>query len=171
MTRTVTALAVLLAALAVAACGSGGSGSGGDRFDLALDFYVNPDHAGIYTALENGYFEDAGLDVRPQVPSDPSAPIKQVAAGRVDLAISYEPEVVLARDQGLDVVAVAALVNGPLTSLISLPEAGIESAGRSRPARPWSPPGSPTRPPTWRRSSTAPGSIPTRSTRSTSAST
>jgi putative hydroxymethylpyrimidine transport system substrate-binding protein len=89
---------------------------------------VNPDHAGIYTALENGYFEDAGLDVRPQVPSDPSAPIKQVAAGRVDLAISYEPEVVLARDQGLDVIAVAALVNGPLTSLISLPEAGIESA-------------------------------------------
>ena len=93
-----------------------------DPFDLALDFYVNPDHAGIYTALENGYFEDAGLDVSPQVPSDPSAPIKQVAAGRVDLAISYEPEVVLARDQGLDVVAVAALVNGPLTSLISLPE-------------------------------------------------
>ena len=124
MTRTVTAVAVLVAALAVAACGSGG----GDRFDLALDFYVNPDHAGIYTALENGYFEDAGLDVRPQVPSDPSAPIKQVAAGRVDLAISYEPEVVLARDQGLDVIAVAALVNGPLTSLISLPEAGIESA-------------------------------------------
>jgi putative hydroxymethylpyrimidine transport system substrate-binding protein len=128
MTRTVTAVAVLVAALAVAACGSGGGGSGGDRFDLALDFYVNPDHAGIYTALENGYFEDAGLDVRPQVPSDPSAPIKQVAAGRVDLAISYEPEVVLARDQGLDVIAVAALVNGPLTSLISLPEAGIESA-------------------------------------------
>ncbi|HEX2389325.1 MAG TPA: ABC transporter substrate-binding protein [Solirubrobacterales bacterium] len=128
MTRTVTAVAVLVAALAVAACGSGGGGNGGDRFDLALDFYVNPDHAGIYTALENGYFEDAGLDVRPQVPSDPSAPIKQVAAGRVDLAISYEPEVVLARDQGLDVIAVAALVNGPLTSLISLPEAGIESA-------------------------------------------
>ena len=128
MTRTVTAVAVLVAALAVAACGSGGGGNVGDRFDLALDFYVNPDHAGIYTALENGYFEDAGLDVRPQVPSDPSAPIKQVAAGRVDLAISYEPEVVLARDQGLDVIAVAALVNGPLTSLISLPEAGIESA-------------------------------------------
>ena len=47
MTRTVTAVAVLVAALAVAACGSGGGGSGGDRFDLALDFYVNPDHAGI----------------------------------------------------------------------------------------------------------------------------
>ena len=88
---------------------------------------MNPDHAGIYTALDRGYFADAGLDVQPQVPSDPSAPIKQVAAGRVDLAISYEPEVALARDQGLDVVAVAALVNGPLTSLISLPESGIHS--------------------------------------------
>jgi putative hydroxymethylpyrimidine transport system substrate-binding protein len=49
-----------------------------------------------------------------------------VAAGRVDLAISYQPEVVLARDQGLPVIAIAALVDRPLTSLISLPEAGIE---------------------------------------------
>ena len=69
----------------------------------------------------------AGLDVRPQVPSDPSAPIQEVAAGRADLAISYEPEVLLAREQGLDVIAVAALVDEPLTSLISLPAAGIEA--------------------------------------------
>jgi putative hydroxymethylpyrimidine transport system substrate-binding protein len=96
-----------------------------EPFTLALDFYVNPDHAGIYTALERGYFEQAGLDVQPQVPSDPAAPIKQVAAGRADLAISYEPEVILARDQGLPVEAVAALVPSPLTSLISLPEAKI----------------------------------------------
>jgi putative hydroxymethylpyrimidine transport system substrate-binding protein len=125
--RLATGLTGLLATIALAACGGGG-GTNGEPFDLTLDFYVNPDHAGIYTALDRGYFADAGLDVSPQVPSDPSAPIKQVAAGRADLAISYEPEVVLARDQGLDVVAVAALVNGPLTSLISLPEAGIESA-------------------------------------------
>ncbi|MFN8112893.1 MAG: ABC transporter substrate-binding protein [Solirubrobacterales bacterium] len=127
--RLGTAIAGLFAALALAACGGGDGGPGGEPFGLTLDFYVNPDHAGIYTALDRGYFADAGLDVEPQVPSDPSAPIKQVAAGRADLAISYEPEVVLARDQGLDVVAVAALINGPLTSLISLPEAGIGSAG------------------------------------------
>jgi len=94
-------------------------------FDVALDFYVNPDHVGLYEAIEQGYFTEAGLDVRPRVPSDPSAPIKQVAAGQVDLAISYEPELMIARDQGLDVVAVGALVSEPLTSLISLPEAGI----------------------------------------------
>ncbi len=123
-------LAALAAAsvLALSACGGDpGEESEGAQFDLALDFYVNPDHVGIYEALEEGYFSDAGLDVKPLVPSDPSAPIKQVAAGRVDLAISYEPEVMLARDEGLDVVAVGALVNGPLTSLISLPEGGIET--------------------------------------------
>jgi putative hydroxymethylpyrimidine transport system substrate-binding protein len=96
-----------------------------EELNLALDFFVNPDHAGIYTALERGYFDRAGLEVRPTVPSDPSAPIKEVAAGRVDLAISYEPEVFLAREQGLDVIAVAALVDEPLTSLISLPRAEI----------------------------------------------
>jgi putative hydroxymethylpyrimidine transport system substrate-binding protein len=123
------ALAGLLAAAALAiGCGGGESPSGdASSFDLALDFYVNPDHVGIYQALAAGDFAAHGLDVHPRVPSDPSAPIKQVASGQVDLAISYEPEVVLAREQGLDVVAVAALVHGPLTSLISLPAGGIES--------------------------------------------
>jgi putative hydroxymethylpyrimidine transport system substrate-binding protein len=68
------------------------------------------------------------LDVKPHVPSDPAAPIKQVAAGRVDLAISYEPEVFLAREQGLPVVAVAALVQRPLTSLMSR-DSGITPRG------------------------------------------
>jgi putative hydroxymethylpyrimidine transport system substrate-binding protein len=130
--------AVLLVSLSVAAgiagCGEKSERAGGEaeRFDLALDFYVNPDHAGIYTALDRGLFEEAGLDVRPQVPSDPAAPIKQVAAGRADLAISYEPEVLLARDQGLDVVAVGALVQEPLTSLIAPGDAGIEDVSDLR---------------------------------------
>jgi putative hydroxymethylpyrimidine transport system substrate-binding protein len=88
---------------------------------------VNPDHAGIYEALDRGYFRDAGLDVSAQAPSDPSAPIREVAAGRVDLAISYEPEVLLARDQGLPVKAVAALVPTPLTSLIWDKDSGIKN--------------------------------------------
>jgi putative hydroxymethylpyrimidine transport system substrate-binding protein len=119
--------------LAIASCGGGedattGSASNPQPFTLDLDWYVNPDHAGIYSALDQDYFKQAGLDVQPQVPSDPSAPIKEVAAGRADLAVSYEPEVLLAEDKGLDVEAVAAIVDQPLTSLISLPKAGIASA-------------------------------------------
>ena len=119
--------------LGLAACGGGGDPSTGSAtdpapFTLDLDWYVNPDHAGIYTAIEKGFFRQAGLDVKPQVPSDPSAPIKEVAAGRVDLAISYEPEVLLAADKGLDVQAVGAVVGSPLTSLISLPRGGVTSA-------------------------------------------
>jgi putative hydroxymethylpyrimidine transport system substrate-binding protein len=120
-------------ALGLAACGGDGDATTGSPsnpqpFTLDLDWYVNPDHAGIYTAIDHGFFRQAGLDVKPQEPSDPSAPIKEVAAGRVDLAVSYEPEVLLAADQGLNVEAVAAVVDSPLTSLISLPDAGIVSA-------------------------------------------
>jgi putative hydroxymethylpyrimidine transport system substrate-binding protein len=96
-------------------------------FSLALDFYVNPDHAGIFEAIDNGYFKDAGLDVQPQTPSDPSAPIREVAQGRADLAISYEPEVLLAQDQQLPVKAVAALVPTPLTSMIWLRDSGVKN--------------------------------------------
>ncbi|MBK5118189.1 MAG: ABC transporter substrate-binding protein, partial [Thermoleophilia bacterium] len=108
---------MIAAAVTAIGCGEKSedtTGNATEEFDLALDFFVNADHAGIFTALERGYFADAGLEVRPRVPADPSAPIKQVATGRVDLAISYEPEVMLARDQGLDVVAVAALIQEPL---------------------------------------------------------
>jgi putative hydroxymethylpyrimidine transport system substrate-binding protein len=132
--RISVALALATVALA-AGCGEKEERPGqaeAEPFELALDFYVNPDHAGIYTALGNGYFEQAGLDVIPRVPSDPSAPIRLVAAGRADLAVSYEPEVLIARDQGLPVVAVAALVDQPLTSLISLPEAKIADAADLR---------------------------------------
>lgn len=96
------------------------------EFQLMLDYFPNADHAPIYAAEAAGYFEDAGLDLKIRQPADPSAPLKQVAAGRVDLAISYEPEVLRARSQGLRVVAVGALVRGPLTSIISLPKARID---------------------------------------------
>ncbi len=122
------ALAVAAIALLLAACGEKSdetTGGAAEPFSLTLDFYPNPDHAGIYMAQKLGYFEDAGLDVSIHTPSDPAAPIKQVAAGQTDLAISYEPEVLLAHEQGLDTIAVAAIVDRPLTSMIWLKKSGI----------------------------------------------
>jgi putative hydroxymethylpyrimidine transport system substrate-binding protein len=95
--------------------------------ELMLDYFPNADHAPIYAAEANGDFKAAGLNVKIRQPADPSAPLKQVAAGRVSLALSYEPEVLRARSKGLHVVAVAALVHTPLTSIISLPRAKISS--------------------------------------------
>ncbi|MEA2287214.1 MAG: putative hydroxymethylpyrimidine transport system substrate-binding protein [Solirubrobacteraceae bacterium] len=103
--------------------------SGSKQLTLMLDYFPNADHAGIYAAQAGGHFKQAGLNVEIRQPADPAAPIKQVAAGRVDLAISYEPEVLRARDKGADdLVAVGALVQRPLTSLIALPGSGVRAA-------------------------------------------
>jgi len=127
--RLLAAFAVLIAAVLLAAgCGEKkqtlkpGNAS---QFQLMLDFFPNADHAAIYAAKQAGYFDQAGLDLKIRTPNDPSLPIKEVAAGRVDLAISYEPELLRARDQGLHVIAVGALVQKPLTSIISLDKPAI----------------------------------------------
>src|SRR5215470_4157878 len=100
---TIVAIALLVVALGLAACGSKSDDTKGEpeKLTLDLDFYPNPDHAGIYMAQEEGFFSEAGLEVAIDSPTDPSAPLKDVAAGRADLAITYEPEVTLAREQGL----------------------------------------------------------------------
>jgi len=129
------AVALLALALGLAACGEKSddtTGTATEPLSLTLDFYPNPDHAGIYMAKKLGYFREAGLDVSIQTPTDPAAPIKQVAAGQTDLAISYEPEVMLAREQGLDVVAVGAIVDRPLTSLIWLKKSGVKGVADLR---------------------------------------
>jgi putative hydroxymethylpyrimidine transport system substrate-binding protein len=121
-------VALLALALGLAGCGekSEEGGAAAQPLSLTLDFYPNPDHAGIYMAEKLGYFEEAGLDVSIQTPADPAAPIKLLAAGETDLAISYEPEVALAHEKDLDVVAIGALVNRPLTSMIWLGKSGIK---------------------------------------------
>ncbi len=127
-------LALLALTLGLAACGEKSEDVTGETesLSLTLDFYPNPDHAGIYMAQKLGYFEEAGLDVSIRTPADPAAPIKLLSAGRTDLAISYEPEVLLAHEQDLGVIAVGALVNRPLTSMIWLKKSGIGGIGDLR---------------------------------------
>lgn len=119
----------LIAVLMLAGCGEKAEPSATtgktEKLRVMLDWYPNADHAGLYAAQASGEYERAGLDVEFVPPPDASAPLKLVQAGRVDLAISYEPDVLLARDQGADVVAVGALVQKPLTSLMSLGDKAI----------------------------------------------
>ena len=124
-------LAALLA-LALAACGEkhesiSAAGGSAESMTLMLDWFPNADHVGIYQALADGEFSSAGLDVHVQVPSDPAAPLQLLAAGKVDVAVSYEPEVMLARDKGEPLVSVAAIVQKPLTSIVSVGSKHITS--------------------------------------------
>jgi putative hydroxymethylpyrimidine transport system substrate-binding protein len=132
----VAALAIsLVLATGLAGCGEKpeavtGAAGGGQPFTLMLDWVPNADHAGIYQALADRDFAKAGLDVHIQIPSDPAAPLKLLAAGKVDAAISYEPEVLLARNQNLPLVSVAALVQKPLTSIVSVGSKHITSPAK-----------------------------------------
>jgi putative hydroxymethylpyrimidine transport system substrate-binding protein len=130
--RTRHAIAALLTAccvLALAACGSKHdtiSPAQTKPFTVVLDFFPNADHAALYTGLAHGDFTAGGLDVKPEAPADPSEPLKLLAAGKADMAISYEPELLLARDEGLKLVSIGALVQRPLTSIIALPSSHVK---------------------------------------------
>ncbi|MGN6173885.1 MAG: ABC transporter substrate-binding protein, partial [Streptosporangiaceae bacterium] len=115
---TVLAAASALAALA-SGCGStpgharaAGSSRAGAPASLTveLDWVPNPDHVGLYYAQNKGYFARQKLTVNFQVPSGPADPIKLVGLNKADLAISYEPEMFYGQQEGLPVVAVAAVV-------------------------------------------------------------
>jgi putative hydroxymethylpyrimidine transport system substrate-binding protein len=119
-----SAVAAIACILVLAACGTKQdtlSPPGAKPLTVMLDFFPNADHAALYSAIAHGDFRAVGLDVKPVAPADPAEPLKLLAAGRVDVAISYEPELLLARDQGLKLVSVGALVQRPLTSIIALP--------------------------------------------------
>ena len=135
MRRPLALAALLLTIAAATGCGAkeepGNGASSGKREDLrlVLDYFPNADHAGIYAAQASGEYDRAGLNVDIKAPPDPAAPLKLLQAGRADLVISYEPELLLARDKGADdLVAVGALAQKPLTSLMALPGSGIRTA-------------------------------------------
>jgi len=104
-----------------------GCGWAQEELSMALDWYPNANHAGIFLANERDYFESAGLAIDPYTPSDPTTVLQTVGAGRDDFGISYQTDVLLARAQEVPVVAVAALVQHPLVSVMTLKESEVSA--------------------------------------------
>ncbi|MDX1716582.1 MAG: ABC transporter substrate-binding protein [Anderseniella sp.] len=98
-----------------------------DKMTLILDWFINPDHGPIIIAQEKGYFKDQGLEVEVIAPADPADPPKLVAAGKADLAVSYQPQLHLQIHEGLPLIRVGTLVATPLNCLLVLADGPIKS--------------------------------------------
>lgn len=128
------ALAVVAAACLMTAACSSDSGSASKtgegankltKFTVALDWTPNTNHGGMYLAKANGWYEDAGLDVRFVEPGDAGS-LQVLASGRADVAVSVQEEVTPAVAQAMPVRSIAALIETNTSSLISLESDGIK---------------------------------------------
>lgn len=97
-----------------------------DKLTVLLDWFTNPDHAPLYVALEKGFFKERGLEVELIAPSNPNDPPKLVAAGKADIAVSYQHQHQMQVDQGLPLVRIATLIATPLNSLVVLADGPIQ---------------------------------------------
>lgn len=98
-----------------------------DKLTIMLDWFVNPNHGPIILAQERGYFAEANLEVDVITPADPNDPPRMVAAGRVDLAVSYQPELHLNARDGLGLVRVGTLIETPMTCLVVRADGPVQS--------------------------------------------
>lgn len=98
-----------------------------DKVTLLLDWFVNPDHAPIIIAEKKGYFEAHDLQVNIQEPADPSMPPKLVAAGKADMAVTYQPQLHMQIDEGLPLTRISTLIATPLNTLVTLKSSNITS--------------------------------------------
>ncbi|MDD7805384.1 MAG: ABC transporter substrate-binding protein [Endozoicomonas sp. (ex Botrylloides leachii)] len=94
---------------------------------LMLDWFVNPDHGPIIIAQQKGYFKEEGVKITIEEPADPSLPPKLVAAGKVDLAVYYQPSLLEGIARGLPLAWAGTLIDHPLDGIIVLANGPIKS--------------------------------------------
>ena len=125
-------LSILLAcALMLCGCSTNNNGNSNQlkELDVVLDWYPNALHAFMYVAIEKGYYEEEGLKVNIQFPSNSNDAISLVAAGQADIGLYYQQDVIQARTkQNIPVKSIGAVVQGPLNIVLSLEEKNITTA-------------------------------------------
>nr|WP_300184733.1 ABC transporter substrate-binding protein [uncultured Agathobaculum sp.] len=93
---------------------------------VVLDWYPNALHAFLYQAEQAGYFAEEGLTVNIQPPAGVNDAMSMVAAGKADIGLYYQQDVIQARvEQGVPVKSIAAVVQAPLNIILSLKEKDI----------------------------------------------
>lgn len=121
--------------LSVAACSSGQTAENENTagelqdFDIVLDWYPNAVHSFIYVAMEKGYYEEEGLNVNVQFPSNTNDAISLTAAGQADAGLYYQTNTVsTAANQNIPIKVIGTVVQHPLNIVMSTGESGINGA-------------------------------------------
>lgn len=121
--------------LSVAACSSGQTAENENTagelqdFDIVLDWYPNAVHSFIYVAMEKGYYEEEGLKVNVQFPSNTNDAISLTAAGQADAGLYYQTNTVsTAANQNIPIKVIGTVVQHPLNIVMSMGESGINGA-------------------------------------------
>jgi ABC-type nitrate/sulfonate/bicarbonate transport system substrate-binding protein len=88
--------------------------------EVTLDGAPSAENVGILLAKERGYFEDAGLDVSIHIPVIPKRPVTYVSERAVDLGVTHEPQIAIAKEKGAPIVALRSLIRQPTAAMIWL---------------------------------------------------
>jgi len=123
--RRGTLVALWIIAFAAAAVGR-------PTLRLSLDFFVNPNHVPLVLSHERGFFAEEGIDVELLVPGNPSDPVKLAASRAVDVALTPQINYLIARSEGLPLIAIGALIDRALGGLLALRGREIETIGDLR---------------------------------------
>ncbi|MGO9904065.1 MAG: ABC transporter substrate-binding protein [Solirubrobacteraceae bacterium] len=122
--RSPAAIALIAGLISVllGACGPRAPGPGLRDASLVLDFTPNAIHAGIYEAIARGYDRHAGVALHVIAPSASTDAIKLLLTGRTEFAILDIHDLAIARAEGQQIVAIMAIVQRPLASVIAAPQ-------------------------------------------------
>ncbi len=121
--------AAMLSLSVIGGCSSSESGSEPEELTVVLDWYPNGSHVFLYEAIEKGYYEQEGLKIKVEFPSNTNDAISMTSAGQADIGFYYMHDVIQANaNQDIPVVSIGAAVQKPVNVLISLKEANIASA-------------------------------------------
>ena len=95
---------------------------------VSLDWTPNTNHTGLYVALANGYYADAGLNVKIVQPPEGDA-IAACSSGQVQFAVGFQDLLLSAftSETPMEVTAVAALLQHNTSCILSKKGAGMDT--------------------------------------------
>ena len=99
----------------------------GDKFTLQTKWVTQAQFAGYYVALENGYYDDEGLDVTIKSGGPDIAPPQVMAGGGADILIEWMPAALASREKGLNLVNIAQPFKSSGMMLTCRKDSGISS--------------------------------------------